>query len=151
MTLRRVVLAVMALAVCSAFPTAPKAQTDRLSARSLTEELSVTRKQIRPSVETLPVPPGFTKEQIMLGDRVFHGEAASGQCSTCHGLDAEGTQIGSDLTTGMYIWGDGSVSAIKRTILNNMHIAPGMDGKLNPPDVDAVAAYIWALGRQNKS
>ncbi len=96
------------------------------------------------------MPLGFTREQIVHGDRVFHGEAASGRCSTCHGQDAKGTPIGNDLTAGMFVWGDGSVNAIKRTIMHNMSVVPGIDGDLKPADVDAVAAYIWALGRQNR-
>ena len=83
----------------------------------------------------------------MHGDRVFHGEAASGQCYACHGQDERGTPNGNDLTTGMFLWGDGSVMSIKRTITHNMSILPGMDGDLRPEDVDAVAAYVRALGR----
>jgi hypothetical protein len=41
------------------------------------------------------------------------------------------------------------VATIRRTVLHNMTMAPGMDGDLKPADVDAVAAYIWALGRRN--
>jgi hypothetical protein len=48
----------------------------------------------------------------------------------------------------MYIWADGSVNGIKRVLMHNMSVAPGMDGELMPADVDAVAAYVWALGRQ---
>jgi mono/diheme cytochrome c family protein len=144
----RIVLA----AGCIAWVAMPaaRAQTNRSPAKSVTEELSDTRAQIRPSVDALPVPLGYTREQLALGDRVFHGEAAGGLCSTCHGRDAKGTPVGSDLTTGMYIWGDGSVTSIRKTILHNMAVAPGMDGGLRPPDVDAVAAYIWALGRANR-
>jgi hypothetical protein len=29
-----------------------------------------------PVVERLPVPPGGTREQVVLGNRIFHGEAA---------------------------------------------------------------------------
>ena len=141
---------VVLAAICCALPAAPRAQSDRPPARSVTEELSDTRTQVRPPVATLPIPLGFTREQIALGDRAFHGEAAGGLCSTCHGNDAKGTPVGSDLTTGMYIWGDGSVRSIRQTILHNMAVAPGMDGGLKPPDVDAVAAYIWALGRANR-
>jgi len=28
---------------------------------------------------SLPVPPGATQEQVLLGDRIFHGEAAHGK------------------------------------------------------------------------
>ena len=150
MTSRLIVLATTALASYCASPMAPKAQTNPPSARSVDAPLSVFREQIRPSAETLPAPLGFTREQIMRGDRIFHGEAAGGRCYDCHGPDAKGTPNGNDLTTGMYAWGDGSVNAIKRTITHNMAIAPGMDGDLKPADVDAVAAYVWALGRQGE-
>ena len=102
----------------------------------------------RPIATALPVPPGATQEQVMLGERIFRGEAAHGKCSECHGADAKGTANGNDLTLGMWIWGDGSLSAIRTTIAHNMKMAPGMDGQLTPADVDAVAAYVWAIGHQ---
>jgi hypothetical protein len=140
MTPRLIVLTAAAFAVIFVSSTAPKAQSDPPSAATFTKPLAVEREQTRPDPASLPIPLGFTREQILLGDRVFHGEAAGGQCSQCHGWDAKGTPVGNDLTTGMYIWGDGSVNAIKRTIMHNMTIAPGMDGNLKPADVDAVAA-----------
>ena len=102
----------------------------------------------RPAVASLPVPLGATRDQIALGDRIFHGEAAGGKCFNCHGADAKGTGNGNDLTVGMWIWGDGSIKMLKATIRHNMSIAPGMDGDLTAADVDAVAAYVWALGHQ---
>ncbi len=145
---RLLILAAAAFGAALASPTAPKAQSGSAS-ETFTEPLAVEREQVRPDAASLPVPKGFTREQILLGDRIFHGEAAGGQCSHCHGLDAKGTPVGNDLTTGMYIWGDGSVNTIKRTVLHNMAVVPGMDGDLKPADVDAVAAYIWALGRRS--
>jgi mono/diheme cytochrome c family protein len=124
------------------------AQTPVQERRSLTAPLSPSRQQDRPLLERLPTPPGYTREQLALGDRVFHGEAAGGRCSHCHGWDARGTPIGNDLTTGMFIWADGSVNGIKRILDHNMAIAPGMDGELTTADVVAVATYVWALGRQ---
>ncbi len=102
----------------------------------------------RPDAGALPVPPGGTREQVLLGDRIFHGEAAGGKCAECHGDDAKGTANGNDLTLGLWIWGDGSVTAIKATIGHNMKMAPGMDGRLTPADVDAVVAYVWAIGHR---
>lgn len=98
----------------------------------------------------MPVPPGYTRDQLVLGDRVFHGEAARGQCSNCHGIDAKGTTNGNDLTAGHFIWADGSVASIKATVLHNMSVAPGMDGELKPEHVEAVAVYVWALARPNR-
>ncbi|HKM63701.1 MAG TPA: c-type cytochrome [Acidisphaera sp.] len=104
----------------------------------------------RPPAESLPIPLGATRDQVLLGDRIFHGEAASGQCFVCHGSNARGTGNGNDLTTGMFIWGDGSLKAIRATILHNMEIAPRMDGALTAGDVDAVAAYVWAISHRQR-
>ena len=86
----RAIIWAVAVGVLATWPTASKAEGDR------------------PPVASLPVPPGATKEQVLLGDRIFHGEAANGKCSVCNGADAKGTGNGKDLTLGMWIWGDGS-------------------------------------------
>ena len=150
MTTRWIVWIATAFAIAFAPLMRANAQSSPPSAASFTEPLAVEREQIRPNAASLPIPEGFTREQILLGDRVFHGEAADGQCSQCHGWDAKGTPVGNDLTTGMYIWGDGTVNAIKRTIMHNMVVAPRMDGDLNPAEIEAVAAYVWALGRRSQ-
>ena len=121
-----------ALALVLAFPFAPPALAE----------------SGRPDAATLPVPPGATREQVVLGDRIFHGEAANGKCAECHGADAKGTANGNDLTLGMWIWGDGSQRAIRDTVRHNMTMAPGMDGNLTPADVEAVVAYVWAIGHR---
>ena len=147
MTARVMILGAAALFASVSIPFVFKAQTGQLPTKSFTAPISEARKQTRPSPEALPVPRGYTKEQVAHGDRVFHGEAAGGQCYVCHAQDARGIPNGNDLTTGMFLWGDGSVKSIKKTITHNMSVVPGMDGDLRPEDVDAVAAYIWALGR----
>jgi len=126
------------LALCSLSPQPGLAQRDRPTDRPM----------VRPDATQLRPPPGGTMEQVLRGDQVFHGEVARGQCSVCHGVDAKGTGNGNDLTVGMWIWSDGSLKMLKATIQHNMAIAPGMDGELQPADVDAVAAYVWAIGHQ---
>ena len=103
----------------------------------------------RPDVASLPVSVDATREQVVLGDRIFHGEAANGTCFQCHGHDAKGTGNGNDLTVGSLIWGD-SLAEIKKTIRNNIALAPGRDGDLTDSDVDAVAAYVWSLVHQDR-
>ena len=103
--MRYLIVSANALAVVLAAPMAAKAEGMRQPAASL------------------PVPPGATEEQVLLGDRIFHGEAANGKCSECHGADAKGTANGNDLTLGMWIWGDGSLRMIKGTITHNMAMA----------------------------
>jgi mono/diheme cytochrome c family protein len=105
----------------------------------------------------LPVPPGGSPDQVALGDRIFHGEVAGGTCSGCHSSDGKGSAVGSDLTSGKWLWGDGSVAAITRTIDSGVPKAkehsgamPPMGGaQLSQADVAAVADYVWALGHQS--
>lgn len=148
MEARPVVLTVAACALVFAQIAVPRAEPAQQELKLVTPPLSMYRDQIRPPVDSLPVPAGFSRDQILHGDRVFHGEAANGQCSVCHGVDGKGTTNGNDLTAGMFIWSDGSVKELKRSILHNMAVAPGQDGDLEPADVDAVAAYVWAISRQ---
>jgi mono/diheme cytochrome c family protein len=147
MASRFIILAIAASAILSAAADASSAGSEEL--KLVTPPLSMFRKQIRPPADALPVPTGFSREQILHGDRVFHGEAAGGQCSVCHGVDGKGTANGNDLTAGMFVWSDGSVRELKRTILHNMEVVPGRDGDLEPADVDAVSAYVWAISHQS--
>jgi mono/diheme cytochrome c family protein len=112
----------------------------------------------RPEPASLPVPPGATTDQVALGDRIFHGEAANGTCSGCHGSDAKGSSVGPNLTAGTWIWGDGSLKAITDTITKGVPgpkaytgVMPPMGGAdLSPSDVAAVGAYVWAVGHNDK-
>lgn len=105
---------------------------------------------------SLPTPPGATQEQVALGERVFRGEVGGATCRGCHGSDAKGTPVGADLTSGKWLWGDGSLKAITQTIVNGVPnpkqrsgAMPPMGGaQLSQPDLAAVAAYIWAVSRQ---
>ncbi len=103
----------------------------------------------RPSLANMHIPLGSTREQVLHGEKVFHGEAAGGKCSECHGTNAKGTPNGNDLTSGLFGWSDGSLKGLKASVQHNMKIAPGMDGDLKPDDVDAVVAYIRAISRPN--
>ena len=151
MPARCIIVAVAAGAIWAVVTGVSRAHADQDELKLVTPPLSIERNQIRPPADALPVPAGFSRDHIVHGDRVFHGEAANGQCSVCHGIDGKGTPNGNDLTAGMFVWSDGSVRELKRTILHNMAVAPGMDGDLKPADVDAVAAYVWAISHQTPS
>jgi glucose/arabinose dehydrogenase/mono/diheme cytochrome c family protein len=105
----------------------------------------------------LQVPPGSSPDQVALGERVFHGQAGGGTCAGCHGSNAKGTSVGPDLTTGKWLWGDGSLAAIEHTIETGVPepkqstgvMPPRGGAELSQEDVVAVASYVWALGHQN--
>jgi glucose/arabinose dehydrogenase len=101
----------------------------------------------------LKAPEGFTAEQLAQGEQIYRGQLAGGNCAGCHGSDARGTQIGANLADATWLWSDGSVNGIKGTITKGVPAAKQAIGAmlplggapLSPADVDAVAAYIWAL------
>jgi glucose/arabinose dehydrogenase/mono/diheme cytochrome c family protein len=107
---------------------------------------------------SLPPPPaprgsGITAGMVALGDSIFHGAAAGGTCAGCHGPDAKGTPLGPNLTDDQWLWGDGSLRAIQRTIHRGVpqpkqHTAamPPMGGAtLDLRQLHAVASYVYAL------
>jgi glucose/arabinose dehydrogenase len=105
----------------------------------------------------LPVPPGATVDQVALGDKVFHGQAGSGTCGGCHGNDAKGTPLGPDLTTGKFLWSDGSPAELARTIAEGVAnpkryrspMPPAGGAQLSPAELTAVANYVWAISHRN--
>jgi glucose/arabinose dehydrogenase/cytochrome c553 len=107
----------------------------------------------RPVSASLPVPPGATKEEIALGDRIFHGEAADGTCAGCHESDAKGSPQAPSLVNGTWVHGDGSLKAITKAIANGVPkprnysdpMPPKGGAPLSDSDVAAVAAYVWAI------
>jgi glucose/arabinose dehydrogenase/mono/diheme cytochrome c family protein len=102
---------------------------------------------------SLPVPQGATQAMVELGDRIFHGQVASGTCAGCHGARGKGTPLGPDLTAGQLMWSDGSLEGIERTIRQGVpqpkqyrSPMPPMGGaQLSSQQVSAVAAYVWGL------
>jgi glucose/arabinose dehydrogenase/mono/diheme cytochrome c family protein len=102
---------------------------------------------------SLPVPAGATKDDVALGDRIFHGEAAEGTCAGCHGSDAKGSPQAPSLVNGTWFFGDGSLKAITQTINDGVPrprnysdpMPPKGGAPLSNTDVTAVAAYVWAI------
>jgi glucose/arabinose dehydrogenase/mono/diheme cytochrome c family protein len=113
----------------------------------------------RRAASNLPIPPGATKEQVALGERIFHGEVHDGTCAGCHGSDGKGSPVGPGLTSGSWLWGDGSLAALSKTITQGVPVPkqtsgamPPMGGSpLSPTEVQAVAAYVWAIGHAVKN
>jgi cbb3-type cytochrome c oxidase subunit III len=112
-----------------------------------------------PAVASLPVPPGATAAQVALGAQVFHGQAGGGTCEGCHGSNAQGTPLAPGLTSGKWLWGDGSLASITHTINDGVPspkdyrspMPPKGGAQLSNADVSAVAAYVWALGHQEQA
>ncbi|HVJ51818.1 MAG TPA: PQQ-dependent sugar dehydrogenase [Aliidongia sp.] len=107
---------------------------------------------------SLTPPKGATKEQVELGDRIFHGEVSDGTCGGCHGSNAKGTPVGPDLTAGKWAWSDGSLQGLTKTITQGVAKPKEFTGAMPPlggaplskTDVAAVAAYVWAVGHQGQ-
>jgi glucose/arabinose dehydrogenase/mono/diheme cytochrome c family protein len=105
---------------------------------------------------SLTPPPGATQDQVALGDRIFHGEAANGTCGGCHGSDGRGSPVGADLVTGKWLWSDGSLDGISKTIASGVAkpktaggaMPPNGGAALKPDELKAVAAYVYAISRK---
>jgi mono/diheme cytochrome c family protein len=90
---------------------------------------------------------------VALGDRVYHGEAGAAACAGCHGANATGSPLGPSLTSGKWLWSDGSYPGILKVIRDGVaqpkeyrSPMPPMGGaQLTHDQLAAVSAYIWAL------
>jgi glucose/arabinose dehydrogenase/mono/diheme cytochrome c family protein len=101
----------------------------------------------------LAVPPGATHEMVALGDRIYHGQVAGATCTGCHGANGAGTPLGPNLTTNKWLWSDGSLAGITKTITEGVPVPkqyrspmPALGGaQLTTAQTEAVAAYVWSL------
>jgi glucose/arabinose dehydrogenase/mono/diheme cytochrome c family protein len=108
-------------------------------------------------VASMPAPQGASQAEVALGSRIFHGKVSNGTCAGCHGSDGKGSPVGADLTAGVWLWSDGSLEGISKTIAEGVatpkkHLGamPPMGGSpLSPADLKAVSAYVWAIGHQH--
>jgi len=104
----------------------------------------------------LPVPPGGTADQVALGRRIFNGEVADGTCAGCHGTDGAGAPTGPAVDTGEWAWSDGSLESLRRIIEQGVPepknfaapMPPAGGSGLGREQIDAVAAYVWAISRR---
>jgi len=97
--------------------------------------------------------PGVTPAIVALGDSVYHGQVAGATCAGCHGTNAKGTPLAPDLTDSKWIWSDGSLASITKTIREGVPapkqhtgVMPPMGGtQLTPAQLAAVGAYVYSL------
>jgi glucose/arabinose dehydrogenase/mono/diheme cytochrome c family protein len=101
----------------------------------------------------LSVPPRATQDMVALGDRIYHGQVGGASCAGCHGSDGKGSPLGPDLTDTKWLWSDGSWTGIAKTITDGVMqpkeyrspMPPLGGAQLTPDQVQALAAYVWAL------
>jgi glucose/arabinose dehydrogenase/mono/diheme cytochrome c family protein len=106
----------------------------------------------------LPTPAGATDADVELGARIFNGQAEGGACAGCHGQNGAGSPVAPNLTSGKWLWSNGSLASIRNTITNGVaqpkefrSPMPAKGGaSLSEQDVSAVAAYVWAISRQKR-
>jgi glucose/arabinose dehydrogenase/cytochrome c5 len=106
----------------------------------------------------LTAPPGTTPAMVARGNRVYHGLEGGATCTGCHGTDAKGSTLGPNLTSGKWLWSNGSYAGIAATIAQGVaqpkqyrSPMPAMGGaQLSSDEVMAVAAYVWALNHPAK-
>jgi glucose/arabinose dehydrogenase/cytochrome c5 len=109
-------------------------------------------------VAALPVPAGATRDQLVMGEKIFHGQMSDGTCTGCHGSDAKGTPQGPSLVSGNFVQGaggqgSGTLEAITKAITEGVAkprnfsdpMPPRGGAPLSDSDVAAVAAYVWAI------
>jgi mono/diheme cytochrome c family protein len=90
---------------------------------------------------------------VALGDRIYHGQVAGATCTGCHGANGAGTPLGPNLTTNKWLWSDGSLAGITKTITEGVPVPkqyrspmPALGGaQLTTAQTEAVAAYVWSL------
>ena len=99
------------------------------------------------------LPAGVTAEMVAQGQQIF---TSTGNCYTCHGPDAHGTQLAPNLTDQTWLNITGKYDEIVNLVHTGVphpkdpsHAAPmpAMGGaQLTDDQVKAVAAYVWSLG-----
>ena len=105
----------------------------------------------------LPIAEGATPAMVALGNRIYHGKVGGATCFTCHGTEGTGTPLGPNLVDGKWLWGDGSLAAITKTIVEGVstpkeyrNAMPALGGaQLNEEQIAAVASYVWGASHAN--
>jgi glucose/arabinose dehydrogenase/mono/diheme cytochrome c family protein len=99
------------------------------------------------------VAPGATRGMVALGDRIYHGQVGGATCTGCHGMNGKGSPLGPDLTGKQWLWSDGSLEGIAKTISDGVMqpkkyrspMPPKGGAQLTDEQIKALAAYVWSL------
>jgi len=113
----------------------------------------VVEPPISEDLSGLAPPQGYDKDTVLLGSRLYHAESGTAACAGCHGAQATGTALGPDLVDAEWLWSDGSVKGIAKTIRDGVpeprkhrNPMPAMGGApMTVEQVTAIAAYLRAL------
>jgi glucose/arabinose dehydrogenase/mono/diheme cytochrome c family protein len=105
---------------------------------------------------SVPVPAGATAEMVALGDRIYQGSVGGAACAGCHGAKGAGSPLGPSLTSGKWLWSDGSLAGILKVITEGVpkpkeyrSPMPPMGGtQLTTEQASAVAAYVWSISHR---
>jgi mono/diheme cytochrome c family protein len=119
--------------------------------------LPAPRQAQAPGVAAAGARDTVSKATLLLGEKIFKGAAAHGNCFTCHGANAKGIPgLGPDLTDATWLHGDGSVAFIKALVKTGVPkpkkspatMPPYGGSPLVEPQLEAVAQYVHSLGRK---
>jgi glucose/arabinose dehydrogenase len=102
---------------------------------------------------SLRVPPGATRDMVVLGDSIYHGQVGGAACAGCHGANGTGSPQGPSLTSGKWLWSDGSFRGILKVITAGVPkpkqyrspMPPLGGAQLTKDQASALAAYVWGL------
>jgi len=107
----------------------------------------------------LPVPDGATQEMVGLGERIYRGQVGGAPCTGCHGDSGQGAPLGPALTGKEWLWSDGSLAGIKKSIAEGVSqpkkyrspMPPKGGAQLTSEQLSAVSAYVWSISHQASS
>jgi mono/diheme cytochrome c family protein len=136
-----VMAGVVALTACPG-DDAPPARTDA------PPRTDAARTDAAPTLAQLPE--GVTQDMVNQGQQLYRGQ---GNCFTCHGMNAEGTQLAPALRDQDWIQIDGSFESIVTVIRTGVATPqqypapmPAMGGaQLSEDQMRAIAAYVYAI------
>jgi glucose/arabinose dehydrogenase/mono/diheme cytochrome c family protein len=102
------------------------------------------------------VPQGATRAMVSEGQKIYSGQVGGAACTGCHGQTGEGTTLGPALNANKWLWSDGSLAGITKTIndgvaqpKNYRSPMPAKGGaQLSDEQVKEVAAYVWSLSHK---
>jgi mono/diheme cytochrome c family protein len=157
--MRRRTLALLGILACTGAAAAVAVRGQQGNSRQETGQVQTGPGQVQANDDLQPpalppLPPGMTLDNIVEGDRIFHGP---GGCFACHGTEAQGLPAAGDgITVGLafvpYRWAsiDSLITAgIPDEDTRSPIAMPARGAKwdLSEEQIRNVAAYVWAISQ----